>query len=350
MLQALAPSDPGRRFYKLGEVWVLWENRAMQRQRGELIPVGKIIGGLSGPVQAIREAPPPARRGFTLADQVNQLVEASEADPDLGFMARTMALCSLPRSNPGNRLQYRRVNGPFTLIMTATGKHKLPFGNIPRLLLAWVSTEAVRTQSRELVLGRSLSEFMRSLGVYSSAGGVATRLRNQMRRLFHCTVSLIYEDERGAASASSLVADRTEFWWNERKPDEPMLWDSKIYLGEAFFNEIIRHPVPLDMNTLTALKRSTLGLDLYLWLVYRTFPLRAPLRLTWKQVYRQFGAHPDKASDKRTVDNFRTKVLRELKKIKLAWPELNYATAPGVLILSPSTPAIAPAEQLQLVK
>ena len=169
-----------------------------------------------------------------------------------------------------------------------------------------------------------------------------------MRRLFHCTVSLIYEDERGAASASSLVADRTEFWWNERKPDEPMLWDSKIYLGEAFFNEIIRHPVPLDMNTLTALKRSTLGLDLYLWLVYRTFPLRAPLRLTWRQVYRQFGAHPDKASDKKTVQNFRSEVLRELKKIKLAWPELTYTTAPGVLILHPSIPTIAPLNQGQL--
>ena len=64
-----------------------------------------------------------------------------------------------PRSNPGNRLQYRRVNGPYTLIMTATGEHKLPFGNLPRLLLAWISTEAVRTQSRELVLGDSLSEF-----------------------------------------------------------------------------------------------------------------------------------------------------------------------------------------------
>ena len=79
------------------------------------------------------------------------------------------------------------------------------------------------------------------------------------------------------------------------------------------------------MNTLTALKRSTLGLDLYLWLVYRTFPLRS--YGSWRQVYRQFGAHPDNASDKRTVLNFRTKVLRELKKIKLAWPELNYATA-----------------------
>ena len=96
------------------------------------------------------------------------------------------------------------------------------------------------------------------------------------------------------------------------------------------------------MNTLTALKRSPLGLDLYLWVVYRTFPLRAPLRLTWRLLYSQFGAHPDKASDKNIVNAFRRKVLRELKKIKLAWPGLNYATAKGVLILHPSTPEIAP--------
>ena len=54
--------------------------------------------------------------------------------------------------------------------MVAGGGNKLPFGNLPRLILAWVSTEAVRTQSRELVLGRSLSEFMRTLGIYNSGG------------------------------------------------------------------------------------------------------------------------------------------------------------------------------------
>ena len=48
----------------------------------------------------------------------------------------------------------------------------------------------------------------------------------------------------------------------------------------------------------------------------------------------------NKASDKRTVLDFRRKVLRELKKIKIAWPDLNYTTAPGVLILHPSTPSI----------
>ena len=320
----------------------------MQRQRGELVPVAEVIADLDGPVKAIREASPQARRGCTVADQVNQLVTASEADPDLGFMARLLVLCSLPRSNPGNRLQYKRVNGPFTLYMTASGGNKLPFGNLPRLILAWVCSEAVRTQSRVLVLGKSLSDFMRKLDVYSSSGEKHTRLRNQMKRLFGCTVSMIYEDEHGEARVSSLVADHAEFWWNERKPDECSLWESKIELGEKFFNEIIQHPVPLDMNTLTALKRSSLGLDLYLWLVYRTFPLRAPLRLTWRLLYSQFGARPAKASDKETIQNFRRKVLRELKKIKLAWPELNYSTAPGLLILHPSTPAIAPLNQGQL--
>ena len=320
----------------------------MQRQRDGLVPIGEALAGLDGPVKALAKSSPQARHHFTQADQVNQLVRASETDPDLGFMARLLVLCSLPRSNPGNRLQYKRVNGPFTLYMTASGGNKLPFGNLPRLILAWVCSEAVRTQSRVLVLGKSLSGFMRSLGVYSSSGEKHTRLRNQMKRLFGCTVSMIYEDEHGEARVSSLVADHAEFWWNERKPDECSLWQSKIELGEKFFNEIIRHPVPLNMNTLKALKRSSLGLDLYLWLTYRTFPLRAPLRLTWKQLYSQFGVHPSKASDKETIQNFRRKVLRELKKIKLAWPELNYSTAPGLLILHPSTPAIAPLNQGQL--
>ena len=133
--------------------------------------------------------------------------------------------------------------------------------------------------------------------------------------------------------------------------NERVLWHSKIELGEKFFNEIINHPVPLNMNILTSLKRSSLGLDLYLWLVYRTFTLRAPQRLTWKQVYRQFGVAPAKADNRRTVDDFRKDCLRELKKIKLAWPELNYSTAPGVLILLPSKPAIPPApEPLRLAE
>ena len=319
----------------------------MQRQRGELVPIGDALSGMGGPVKLIRDATPQALHHFTRFDQVNQLVSASEADADLGFMARTMALCSLPRTNPGNRIRYTRQNGPYTLYMTAGGGNKLPYGTLPRLLLAWVSTEAVRTQSRELVLGKSLSGFMRKLGMSDDSGsprGDRTRLRNQMKRLFGCSVQLIYEDAQMDLIASSFVADRAAFWWNERKPNEPVLFNSKIRLGEDLFNEIIQHPVPLDMNILAALKRSALGLDFYLWLNYRIFPLRAPLRLSWPMLYRQFGADPNKANNKRTVDDFRTDSLRELKKIKLAWPDLHYATAKGVLILFPSKPSIAPAD------
>ena len=314
----------------------------MARKRDGLVPIEEAISHLDGPVKEIRAASPQAVHHFTRFNQVNQLVSASEADPDMGFMARLLALCCLPRANPGNRHQYKRVNGPFKLIMVAGADNKLPFGNLPRLILAWVCSEAVRTQSRELVLGKSLSKFMRELGVYNSGGNPQTRFRNQMNRLFGCTVSLIYEDNSGFARVTSPVADKHEFWWNERKANEPVLWDSKIRLGEDFFNEIIRHPVPLDMNTLKALKRCSLGLDLYLWLTYRTFTLKRPVRITWRQLYRQFDANPTKTPDKQRIKFFRRKVLRELKKIKIAWPDVNYATDPGVLILYPSTPAIEP--------
>ena len=252
----------------------------MQCQRDGLVPINETLADLSGPVQAYRDASPQSLHHFTQADQVNQLVSASEVDPDLGFMARLMALCSLPRTNPGNRHQYKRVNGPYKLIMIAGGDNKLPFGNLPRLLLAWVCTEAVRTQSRELVLGKSLSKFMRTLGINSTSGGVRgeqTRLRNQMRRLFGCTVQLTYKDEQGEAAVNSLIARRTEFWWNERKPNQPVLWESKIKLGEDLFHEIITHPVPLDMNTLKALKRSSLGIDLYLWVTLPDLRVEAPV-------------------------------------------------------------------------
>ena len=313
------------------------------------VPVGGMAGVVElpdGRVLTPNHATPQARHHFTRLDQVTQLIGASEAEADLGFMARLLALCSLPRTNPGDRLQFKRVNGPYKLIMTATGDAKLPYGTLPRLLLAWVCTEAVRTQSRELVLGRSLYEFMRKLGMDDRSGGERgdrTRLRNQMDRLFAAQVSLIYEDKQQKLRVSSLVADRAEFWWDVKRPAAPVLWDSTIRLGEEFFNEIVAHPVPIDLHILKAVKRSALGLDLYLWLTYRTFTLKYPLQLSWRQLYRQFGSNPAKATEKYTVRDFRADSLRELKKINRAWPDLNYHTVTGGLVVSPSPPRIPPA-------
>ena len=178
----------------------------MKRKQDGLVPIGEVFGDLGGPVKEIREATPQAVHHFTRFDQVNQLIEASEADPDMGFMARLMALCSLPRTNPGNRKEYKRVNGPYRLYMQAGPENKLPYGNLPRLLIVWLCTEAVRTQSPEIVLGPSLSEFMRKLGIHTQSGGrggMRTLIRNQMKRLFGCSVTLIYEDEQVSTSLTS---------------------------------------------------------------------------------------------------------------------------------------------------
>ena len=316
------------------------------------VPIDELAGTVElpdGRVLSPSATTPQARHHFTTLHQVNQLVEASEAEPDLGFMARLLALCSLPRTNPGDRKEYVRSNGPYVLILTAGGwPARLPFGNLPRLLLAWVCSEAVRTQRRDLVLGRSLYEFMHKLGMEDRSGGrhgERARLKNQMRRLFSCSVQLVYAEGDHEVLVSSFVAERAEFWWSVRKPDAPSLWDSTIQLGEQFFNEIIAHPVPLDLNTLKALKRSPLGLDLYFWLVYRTFTLKTPLTLSWRQLFRQFGADPAKAGKKGSVSRFRAECLRELKKIKRAWPDLHYHTVTGGLVVSPSPPRIPPAQR-----
>ena len=107
----------------------------MRRKQDGWISIGEVVGSLGGPEENAPKLSPQARHHFTQAEQVEQLVGASEADPDIGFMARLLALCNLPRTNPGNRKVYKRVNGPYTLGMTAGINTKLPFGNLPRLLL-----------------------------------------------------------------------------------------------------------------------------------------------------------------------------------------------------------------------
>ena len=337
--------DAGKNSWQTDPVWPVKHDKDMEACQD--------MNDKSKP--ALSPVSPQARHRHTRFDQVNQLVGASEADPDLGFMGRVLALCSLPRTNPGTRDRYVRKNGPFTLIMIAGEEiPELPYGTLPRLLMAWVSTEAVRTQSRELVLGDSLSDFMRTLGIYNSGGHPQTRLKNQMRRLFSASIRLIHKHEHGERFIASQIADRGEFWWNPKRPEDRTLWQSKIELGEKFFQETVRNPVPLDMNTLKALRRSPLGLDLYMWLTYRTFSLDGPLRLSWPMLYRQFGADPSRGSDKFAVRNFRTDCLRELKKIKMAWPGLEYRIErgrrhekSGALVLLPSAPQIPPLKLVQ---
>ena len=279
------------------------------------------------------------------SDQERQLLESTLRTPDIAFMVKVAALCSLPRTNPGRRERYIRANGDWQLTMTAGGlKKRLPYGNVPRLLLAWICREAVRTRRPRLILGRSLKEFMAELGMHSDSGGPRsdrTRLQTQMERLFCTSIELISTDKHRLHRVADHVTTHTDLWWSMRRPDEPVLFDSSITLGQAFFDEILRSPVPVDMNVLKALRRSTLGLDLYFWLTCKYFTLAEPVKLRWEQLYEQFGAHPNRPT-RIAVQNFRTDAVRELEKIKLAWPQIRYSLPQGALLLMPTKPRIAP--------
>lgn len=308
--------------------------------------IGEVLSDLPTPTRQT----PQARHHYNRAKQIETLISlGSDPSPDMGFMTRLLTLCSLPRTDPGTRLQYKRENGPYKLIMIAGGDNKLPFGNLPRLLLAWVSTEAMRTKNRDLVLGTSLTSFMHQLGMYSNSGGSRgdrTRLKQQIDRLFNANIQLIYEVPGHKSSANSPVAEYTDLWWDYKEPNQEALWESTIRLGEAFYNEIISHPIPLDMRILKHMKRSSLGLDLYMWLSYKTYSLyttgKPPERLSWQRLYKQFAPHPERVDDKNAVNAFRADALRELAKLKTCWPLLAFDTPKGCLEVRPCKPSIDP--------
>ena len=65
-------------------------------------------------------------------------------------------------------------------------------------------------------------------------------------------------------------------------------------------------------------------------------------RLSWHQLYEQFGKDPSKAADKDIVNDFRKDVLRELRKLRLCWPTLDFKTPKGFLELKGCIPSIPP--------
>ena len=75
----------------------------MARKQDGLIPIAEVFSDVDGSVKALHPAPQ-ALHHFTCFDQVNQLVGASEADPDLGFMARRWCMNrNWPATNPTHR-------------------------------------------------------------------------------------------------------------------------------------------------------------------------------------------------------------------------------------------------------
>ena len=260
-------------------------------------------------------------------------IEAAQAQEAgaLGFMCRSMVQAGLP-SRRVEGTEFIRRNGRFTLSLMAPSKIGLPYGTIPRLLLVWLATEAVRTKERELVLGESLSDFMRQLGMTATGGrwGSIPRLKEQTKRLFAANVTAIYEDSTQTALLSQRIADAAHLWWDAKAPDQAGLWQSTVKLGEQFFTEVTQHPVPVDMRAIQALKRSPLALDIYAWLSYRASYARRSSTIPWEALAGQFGA------DYARLRDFKAAFLAELRKVVTVYPAARLEEAKGGLLVHPS--------------
>ena len=255
----------------------------------------------------------------------------------LGYYARILVQATMPHSKPSESV-FKRRNGAFSLTMLADPDVGLPYGTKPRLLLAWLTTEAVRTGERVLTLGPSLSAFMAELGLVPTGGrwGSITALREQTKRLFACSILTTHETEERWRMASVKIADKAELWWNPTQPAQTALWRSSVTLSETFFQEIISYPVPLDLRVLRALSKSPMALDIYGWLCYRSSYIRKPTTIPWEALQVQFGCgYP---LTPRGKADFKGKFLSALNKVAVCYPEALKLTAEphGLVVAMPA--------------
>jgi hypothetical protein len=252
---------------------------------------------------------------------------SAEEAGELAFMSKCFIQATLPHSDPGDVAIWGRRSGDYSLsiqpgiYLDKKGKPVnigVPFGSIPRLILAWANGEVVRTGSRELLLGKSFSEFLGKMG-YESRGGIRgeyTRVRSQAQKLFSSRVSMVYDGNGAFSLSNANFADHAEYFWDPIRPEQRTLWDSKILLSESFFNMLKAAPVPLDWRVLKAIKQSPMALDLYMFLSYRMFTLKKPQKIKWETFAQQFG------SNYKTMKGFRENVRKHYRKVQAVWQDL----------------------------
>lgn len=243
-------------------------------------------------------------------------------EKNLGFNNRTLAQISLPHSNI-NTNYYERTNGLFTLSVFANPKDGLPYGTYPRLLLAWICTQAVKTQSKEIYLGANQKDFCQKLQLNVEGGSSIAQLKEQSEKLFKAIFRAEYNNTKENFSAwkNLVLADTAFQFWQPQKGE----WEAHIKLTEEFFNDLISNPVPIDMNVLNALRKSPMAIDAYVWASYRAYSIYTsggrPVKIKWDDLQAQFGAGYGEFTDKsekqtqEALRNFKKRFLVALNKI-----------------------------------
>lgn len=325
---------------------------------------------LAPQVVDFRSGPVPSYVRELIATQLAIDAEDAKSAGALGYMARALVVATMPYKDPKTDA-FTRQNGDFRLRIVAGYEGGIPYGIYPRLLMSWVTTEAVRKQTPVIELGDSLRIFLRDvLDLRSSGGGArgsATRVTEQMKRLFGSLVTAQYsgtQQQRGFVLRNVLIADGLELdeaemagidqpapatgadgtLWTPQAEHEAGQWRSKVRLSQGFFTECVENPVPIDLRAYKALRDSPLAMDVYTWLTYRmSYTQRRTRPMRWESLMGQFGSGFNLADPQQARRDFKKAFLRALKAVLVVYPEAQIEVMDNGLVLLPSRPHIPPA-------
>jgi hypothetical protein len=287
--------------------------------------------------QGIAEA---RRQAVTKHERV--VVEAayqvlSEDAEKMGFSYSGFALTSLPHK-PQREGIWRREGHSITLIMQSgadrVGKLLgLPYGSYARYILLFLQSQAVKTSSREIELGRSMRFWLGNMGL--SIGGTTYRLVNeQARRISGCNLTFFTDRGTTELMRRGGFVDGA-ITMTDTLGDQPGLWQEKVLLNEEFYRALREHPVPLVESALRAIGPRSMVIDIYIWLCYRLHAIRKEMEIGWPALHGQFGAGYGRLRD------FRADFIAGLELAVAVYPDARISIGDRGVILRPSRPAVA---------
>ena len=292
--------------------------------------------------------PSPASPDSLISDRRLRLLQAGEeleqSPGEISFSTRIWAQLSLPYRDPGEVPHWTRKNGSLSVTVTP-GPAGYPYGVVARYLLLWMSTEAVRTQSRELSPGPRFNAFLRTLG-QNTSGASGRRVMDQLHRLATCSITI--EDARTTAAGRHVsgtnlhVASRYALTYARGAETDSQA--SSIVLSEEYFADWLASPVPVYSQAIKALSGSPMRLDLYVWLCHRMAVLSKPTTVSWAQLEAQFGAE---YSQRR---QFKAKLREHLEAVRVIYPRARVAVTDAGLRLHPSPTHVARARRPQRLR
>jgi hypothetical protein len=193
----------------------------------------------------------------------------------LAFAARPFVLCGLPvRRPPPTQVIHERRNGQFTLQITGHPDFGLPFGQ-DRIVPIFLATLAVQ-QNSPIVRFKSASAMLETFGM-QKGGKEYRRLVDAFERILWATI--FFGTEKLSGHAEVVHRFRFNFireaqiWFNrgDGLPSASPGFENEIVLSDEFYQEVIAHPIPTDLEAVRVLSSAPAILDLFMWLSYRCF-------------------------------------------------------------------------------